>query len=653
MALSPALQRAIELHQAGRVEEAEAGYRALLDQNPDDAHALHYLGLIALQRDDLPRAEELISRAVELLPDDPAFLCNLGQVRKKLGQLQAAEEAYRRALKLAPRLYQGWHNLALLYAAIDDDARAIPCYLSARASAPGKAYPGDADLVAALARHGRALLDGGQAAEAAELFRQATLIAPADSAAWSGLASSLTLAGKPLQAMPAFDRALALQPDAAQLYNNRANALRDAGQLEAALADYRQALQLDAGYRDAWSNLLFTHLSLETEPAMLAGLLAQAAASFAPAEPLPPAPPVAGQPPRLAIVSADLRQHPVAWFMLAWFELRDRAAFHLTVYACGSRQDAVTERIRDCCDAWVECAGLSDEELASRIRDDRIDLLLDLAGHTADNRLGVFVLRPAPRQATFLGYAGSTGLDCFDARIADWVTEPAGAEAASSEPLLRLDGSYLCYTPPPLELPAAPPPLVRNRYVTFGCSSQLAKITDATLALWAQVLRAVPRSRLLLRSMTLDDPLLRKRLQARMAKAGLDTGRVKLDGPRPLAGHLAAWQGMDILLDTTPFNLATQSCEALWMGVPLVTLQGGRHAGRLGASILAVAGLDDLVAQDAAQYVLRAAELAQDEARLVELRNGLRARLQGAGQLCDRPGFARRLDAALVEIAAR
>lgn len=643
----------MELHQAGRVEEAEAGYRAILEQHPDDPHALHFLGLIALQQDELQQADELIARAVALLPDEPVFLCNLGQAKKKLGQLPQAEAAYHQALKLAPRLYQAWHNLALLYESMGDDARAIPCYQSARTAKPGKAaYAGDENLVAALQRHGRALLESGQAAAAVELFRQATAIAPTDAAAWSGFASSLTLAGKPLQAMPAFDRALALQPGAAHLYNNRANAQRDAGQLEAAIADYQQALKLDPGYRDAWSNLLFTHLSLATDPATLARLQQQAATSFAPAQPLPPPVTPHGTPTRIAIVSADLRQHPVAWFMLAWFELRDRSAFHLTLYASSPRQDTITERIRSCCDAWVECAELGDEALAARIREDRIELLIDLAGHTADNRLGVFALRPAPRQATFLGYAGSTGLSCFDARIADWITEPEGAEACSSEPLLRLDSCYFCYTAPALDLPPAPPPFLKNRHITFGCSSQLAKVTDATLSLWAEVLRAVPRSRLLLRSMTLDDPLLRKRLMARMAKAGLDTQRVRLDGPRPLPAHLAAWQDMDITLDTTPFNLATQSCESLWMGVPVVTLQGDRHAGRLGASILTASGLSDLVVQEPAQYVQRAAELAQDGERLQALRSDLREQLQSAGRLCDREGFARRLDQALATIAA-
>ena len=651
MTMSADLQAFLRLHQSGQLAEAEAGYRSILAVNPDDAHALHFLGVIALQQDNPDSAADLIDQALLQLPDEPVFLCNLGQARTRLGQHNAAKLAYTRAVTIAPHLSQAWHNLGLLHETLHDDGQALACYLRAKETATG-IYAGEPILYRLLLRFGLHCLDLGLADKATEMFKLATALDSDEIEAWSGLASSLTLSGRPLQAMPAFDKALALSPSAANLYNNRANAYRDAGQIEAALADYRQAIRLDPDYKEARSNYLFTMLGAPGQDArglaelhrqQTAGFISQGAPTRTDAMP-------ATRPYRLGIVSADFRQHPVAWFMLAWFIHRERAAFHLTVYSVGKRRDEITAKLRQTSDAWVECAELDDRNLAERIAADRIDLLLDLAGHTADNRLGVFTLRPAVRQATFLGYAGTTGLGCFDARIADWITEPAGEEPFSSEALVRLEGSYLCYQAPELAPPVTPPPCLKQPHITFGSSTQLGKLSDQTLALWGKTLAAVPKSRLVLRSMSLADPLVRKRLLARLAKAGVDTGRIRLDGPRPLAEHLAAWGGIDITLDTTPFNLATQSCESLWMGVPVVSLNGNRHAGRLGASLLTGAGLTELVASEETGFVECCATLAEDRPSLSELRASLRARLSAHGGLMDGSHFAERLDQALLRI---
>lgn len=646
------LADALRHHQSGRLDEAETGYRSLLRLNPEDPQALHFLGLIHLQRDDAATAAELIAQALRIRPDESVYLCNLGQAEKRLDHPAEAEAAYRRAIELAPGFFEAWHNLALLHEERADDLKAVACYLQARKLSPAKPYQGEANLVGALVRAGRTQLDLGHAPDAVELFRQAIQLAGDDADAWSGLASAQTLAGKPLQAMAAFERAMALRPEAAHLYNNRANAKRDAGLLDEALADYQTALRLAPTDRDAHSNLLFASLaSTNVDAAGLADLQRRHAAAMLPeARPCASRPHIGNGRSRLGIVSADLYRHPVAWFLLAWFRHRDREAFHVTVYATGPRQDEVSLEIRAACDAWVDCATMDDATLASQIRRDGIDLLLDLAGHTADNRLGVFALCPAPHQATYLGYAGSTGLACFHARLADWETEPAGAESLSSEPLVRLAGSYLCYTPPGLDVAVTPPPVLKSRHLTFGCAAQLAKVTETTLDLWAGVLAAIPRARLSLRSLTLDDPLVRKRLLGRMAKAGMDTKRVRLEGPRPLAQHLAAWQAVDVSLDTLPFNLATQTCESLWMGVPVVSLAGERHAARLGASLLRGAGLPECVAADAADFVRICAELAEQPERLRQWRDGMRERLLAPRGLMDGHWFTQRLDEALASV---
>ncbi len=649
MSQSP-LEQAVAWHQSGQLDAAETAYRAVLAVNPRDAHAMHYLGVLELQRDRPDPAAAWIVQALAERPNEAAFLCSLGQVRRRQGQTEAAEAAYRQALKRAPALFQAWHNLAALYEATGDDTKAIECFERAWKLA-GEAYAGKAGLAAACRRQGFRLLALGQPAAAATLFRRTCELTPADPVAWGALASSETLAGRPLAAQPAFERALALTPDDPRLLNNRANAWRDAGRLDDALAGYQAALARDPAYLDARSNLLFAALSAAPDAGRLADLQREHGGAFPRGAAGIRRP--TGEPPRIGIVSADLRAHPVAWFLLGWFDHRDRGRAHVTAYHCGAREDAVTERIRGGCDAWVSCAGMDDAALAAQIERDHIDLLVDLAGHTADNRLGMFARRPAPRQATFLGYAGTTGLDCFDARIADTVTEPEDAPGWSSEPVVRLDGCYLCYTPP-IDAPGPSPlPMRKNRYVTFGCATQLAKLTDATLALWAAALARVPRYRLILRSMTLDDPLLRKAVMARLAAAGIDTARVRLEGPKPLDAHLKAWRHVDIALDTTPFNLATQSCDALWMGVPLVTLAGDRHAGRLGASLLRALGLPELVAGSPADFVEICAGLAADAPRLEALRAGLRDRMSRPGGPADAESFAARLDDAFGALLSR
>ncbi|MCB1917945.1 MAG: tetratricopeptide repeat protein [Rhodocyclaceae bacterium] len=646
-----ALERAVALHQAGQLDAAEAAYRAVLAADPRDAHAMHYLGLVELQRERAEQAVAWIEQALALRPREPAFLCNLGQARRRLGEREAAEAAYRGAVKLAPKMFQAWHNLAALYEGAGDDAQAIECFSRARALCDGP-YPGDAGFAAACRRHGHRLLELGQPGPASTLFARACEIEPGEVDGWRALASGTTLAGRPLAAMAAFERALALAPDDARLYNNRANAWRDAGQPERAMADYAQALAHDPADRDARSNLLFTALSAAADAAQLAALQREHGAALA----LPGGPPAAGSGaarPRIGFVSADLRAHPVGWFMLGWFAHRDRAAAHVTVYHGSPIDDAVSARIRAGCDEWVACAGVGDEALATRIRQDGIDLLVDLAGHTADNRLGVFARRPAPRQLTFLGYAGSSGLDCFDARIADAATEPEDAADDGSEPVLRLEGSYFCYSPPADVPLAAALPLHKNRFVTFGCATQLGKLTERTLALWATALAGVPRYRLVLRSTALGDPLVKQAVSERMVAAGIDRSRLRLEGPQPLARYLKAWRQVDIALDTVPFNLATQSCDALWMGVPVVTLSGDRHAGRIGASLLGALGLDELVADSPAAFADICQRLAADPKWLATLRAGLRARMQAPGGLADGAGFAARLDAAFASVLNR
>jgi protein O-GlcNAc transferase len=350
---------------------------------------------------------------------------------------------------------------------------------------------------------------------------------------------------------------------------------------------------------------------------------------------------------KIGYVSPDFRAHSVAYFLEPLLKAHDHQAVEVFCYAEVARADRVTEYLRGFADHWLITVGLSDDELTERIRGDGIDILVDVAGHTADNRLRVFARKPAPVQATWLGYPNTTGLSAIDYRIVDAVTDPPGqADAWASEKLLRLDGGFICYGGLEGAAPPAPPPCLTTGHVTFGSFNNPGKISNATMDAWASLLERLPDARLLLKGKSFTDPTACALYRARLAERGVAAERVELMATVPsAAAHLAVYDRVDVALDPFPHNGTTTTCEALWMGVPVVTLRGDRHAGRVGASLLGQIGLTDLLANSVEEYIEIAAALANDRSRLADLRRSLRPRME-ASPLCDSRAFARKMEAA-------
>ena len=323
----------------------------------------------------------------------------------------------------------------------------------------------------------------------------------------------------------------------------------------------------------------------------------------------------------------------------------DQAVVEVFIYADVASPDAVTARFKALTEHWRDVRGLDEEAVAARIEQDGIDLLVDLQGLTGCTFLGVLARRPAPVQLTWIAYAATTGLPTVDWRFADAIADPPGTDTLYSERLWRLPGCFLCYGPMSEVPDVTLLPAWRNGFVTFGSFNFSTKLSPTTVALWARVLQAVPNARLLLKARGLDDPEALTALRARFAAHGVEPGRVTTlpYAPTPLA-HLACYAAIDVALDPTPYNGTTTTCQALLMGVPVVTLRGDRHVARVGASLLAAAGLPELVAETAEGYVATAAGLARDLDRLATLRAGLRDRLQ-ASPLMDAPAFTRAVEA--------
>lgn len=431
-----------------------------------------------------------------------------------------------------------------------------------------------------------------------------------------------------------------------------ANALLSAGRVEECVTLYRAAAKEHPRNTNVLSNLA-NALNYMPGVSTAEVLAAHVAFGIALVESTPPLPRIESsgigtRPLRVGIMSPDLRRHSVAYFMEPLLIHHDRTAIEIYVYSTSRVQDDMTHRLRPFAKVWRDEEAASDLALAQRVRQDKVDVLVELSGHTVGARLPVMALRPAPVQVTYLGYPNTTGLACIDARIVDSTTDPEpSSDALATERLARLDPCFVCFAPPANAPDLTPVPSARGEAITFGSFNTAQKLNAELITLWARVLQRVQGSRLLLKATNFADERLRHDVAARFAAAGLEPGRVEVAGPMgSTTDHLSAYSRIDVALDPYPYHGTTTTCEALWMGVPVVSLIGHAHASRVGASLLAQVGLTDLAASSSEDYVEIAAGLGSDRPRLSELRSSLRGRMRSS-PLCDGPSFARRMQSCL------
>jgi predicted O-linked N-acetylglucosamine transferase (SPINDLY family) len=673
------LGRAFDGLNDGRWAEARQLCERVLRLQPKHVEALHLLGLVLCRSGESDKGLKLLRRAIAFEPRAAALHNNLGNVLRDLGRAEEALGAYDKALAVEPALAAALYNSGNALRDLDRPADAVQRYDRALALQP--------DYAEALVNRGNAQATLGEPDAALASFDQAIALRPDFAEAHYNRANALATMGRKADALAGYDRALALEPAYAAALNNKGIALQadgryaeaqacyetalaanpedgealsslgnlktEQGRVEEALEIFAAAARLRPDLPGPHSNLIMTR-NYRTGLAAADHLAAHRAWGAALAVPKPRPFPLR-RPGRLRVgyVSADFRTHSVAYFLEPLLAHHDRAAVEVFCYADVARPDATTARLRALADHWVPIDRLSDAGAAARIRDDGIDLLIDLSGHTGQSRLSLFAARPAPVQATWLGYPATTGLAAMDWRLTDGIADPPGAaEPFHAERLLRLPNGFLCYRPPAEAGEPAPAPMIANGFVTFGSFNQLAKLSDETVAAWASVLDRVPGSRLLLKSKALDDAATRAWHLGRFQSHGIAAERLELLGYIAAAdGHLAAYGRIDVALDPFPYNGTTTTCEALWMGVPVVTLAGDRHAGRVGVSLLTRIGLDTLVAHDIADYAARATALVADRDGLTALRAGLRDRLR-ASPLLDEPRFARDMEAAFEAMVA-
>jgi len=630
------------LLQLKRAREACEALERAVSLDPRYADAYNELGLARAETGSFEAAEADFRRALSLQPGYWEAHNNLGLLLHRLGRGEEAALSLRRALELEPRSAEALRNLGLVLRAQGRAGEAVKAYRAALDLSPGEP--------ATLTNLGNALGDLSRNEEAIGCFRDAVAAAPEYAGAYYNWGLLCARSGQPREAADKFRAALAIDPRLAEAESSLASALHDMGEIEGAIEACRRALQLRPEDADTHSQLLFTLLhSPEASRRQVFDEHCEWARRHAARHSPNPAGHANSREPerrlRIGYVSGDFRHHSVAQFFEPVLASHDRSAFEIFCYCNLSRADETTERLRRDADRWCEIAFLGDDAVADRVRADRIDILVDLSGHTKFNRLLVFARKPAPVQASWLGYLNTTGLDAIDYRITDGRASPEGLlDEFHSERLVRLPDSQWCYRAPPDCPDVATPPAIREgKPVTFGAFSSLAKIGPRVIALWCALLERLPGARLLVMGLGLES--MRDEYLSRFSSAGIAPQRVELRGFQSFCDYLAAHADVDAILDTFPYTGGTTTCHALWMGVPVLSLVGDSAPSRGGASVLGAIGLDELLADTTEQYLDRACALAGDRKRLASLRAGMRARMS-ASPLMDAGRFTRHLESA-------
>jgi predicted O-linked N-acetylglucosamine transferase (SPINDLY family) len=612
--IEQALHIAIAHHQAGRLAEAESICRQILSVRPDHAEAVYLLGVLASQTGRLDQAIACYEQALAVNPNLAAAHNRLGLAWYDKGQLDRAIAAQQRALTLDPTFADAQYDLGTAWLSMGQTDRAIACFQTAIGLKP--------DLADGHFGLGMAFSISGQLDQAIACYERALALKPDWAEAHCNLGNAWHAIGKPDKALANCQRAIALAPRNVIIHDNFLTIL-----------NYQEGVDRQSLCREArrWSSQHAQSVA-QRIATVSAGSGQRHSNQRDPDRRL-----------RIGYLSADFRDHASAFFLLPLLTHHDRRQVEAICYAEVRHPDKVTRRLQGQAGGWRSTVGLTDSQVAALVRQDRIDILVDLKLHTLGNRLLVCAQKPAPVQATWLGYPGTTGLDAIDYRLSDPYLDPSETDDAwYVERTVRLPNTFWCYDPLTSEPAVNALPGSGCRFITFGCLNNFCKVNDTAISLWAKVLDGVTGSRLLLLT---PEGSSRHGVLDRFDKAGIAPDRIEFVPKQPRQAYLRTYHRIDIALDTFPCNGHTTSLDSFWMGVPVITLAGQTAVGRAGASQLSNLGLPELIARTPEQYVQIAAGLANDLPRLAKLRSTLRDRMRNS-PLMDAPRFARDIEAA-------
>lgn len=699
------LNNAKSLHRSGRNDEANRMYIQVLDQYPNNVEAMRLRAVVYMEKGYFPIADDFLQQALLIEPNNPSIsnnlgslyfsqkkinkairyfekaliidpnfsqaANNLGNVWQELGNTEKAITAYEKALAANPGLAPAWNNLGNTLSRCDRSIDAEKLFLKALELDPSykdawnnlgisyaarglneqalQAYDKALDLARndalTLNNKGNLLLWNNHSQEALNCFEASTRSNGLLPESWNGCGFAYKQLGRLKQAERCFRKSIELQHNYAEAWNNLGLTLAEQGKLDAALSAFGSALEIRPSYSECHSNLL---LFLNYHPDVHAQTLHDAHLSWAAAHQLYPTEASINRPIkdsygkiRIGFVSADLCRHPIGYFLHPLLHHIDKSRFEITCYSNNRHNDDMTQVLRKLCHHWVTICDSNSVELAGRISHDKIDILIDLSGHTSGNKLGVFSLRPAPIQISWLGYPCTTALDTMDYILSDSICLPEYTHWQFTERVLTMPNSRCCYSPPSYAPNINELPALKKQHITFASFNNPVKMNAKTYRLWSDILKRSPGSILVLSWKTLSDPSIANSIYDQFADLDIDKSRIVLLGEqRKHQQVFRDYQSIDIALDTFPFSGGLTSCEALWMGVPIVTLAGKRPASRQTAGLLTDIGLERLVNFTMMDYVECVLNLASDLPQLSMLRNTLREKML-TSTLCNAERFSK------------
>lgn len=640
---------ALQFHQLGNFTQAESLYLQVLQLEPEHCDTLHFLGVLFSQTGRHERATQLMNKSLALAPS-AIMHANIAHSYFAQNKYQDAADHYQSSIELQADSFEIHTSLGIALRAQGK--------LSSAAASFTQAIKINPQHVPAYNALGSILKAQGRLLAAIQVYRQAIELQPDYTDTHNNIGNAYQALGELDCAEQSYRRALGINKHHADAYNNLGNVLQAQGRHASALENYQQAIRLAPNNPILRSNLLFSLSTYENclpaqylDEAQRYGQLTLAQARpFTQWSKLTAACTVS-QKLRIGIVSGDLKTHPVGYFIESIIKHFNFLEIELFAYVTQPLEDDLTRRVQTYFSKWQSIVGRGDSEAAKLIFNDNIHILIDLAGHTAHNRLPLFAWKPAPIQISWLGYFASTGVVGMDYIFADPISVPSTNVAHFSEAVWYLPQTRLCFSPPTSDSPqiVTLPPIVGNGYITFGCFQKLSKINDNSLALWGRIFKALPQARLRVQNKQMNCATAQQKLFERFAQHGIAAEQIIIANEMPRADYLAAYSQVDIILDTFPFTGGTTTCEALWMGVPTITLLGNSMLARQGASLLSCVGLSEWIADNEREYLDKVVAFAANTELLIDLRAGLRATMLNSA-LTDAPRFAKHLEMAFKEM---
>ena len=625
----------------GRLSESLMPIKKCVQLEPNNAEVHNSLGIILYKLNKLDESELSLKKAIKLKPEYAEGYYNLGITLNEQGRLNEAEKSYKQAIKLKPNFVLAHNNLGGVLKQLGNLEEAIVSY--------SEAIKLKASYFEAYINLGVTLKELNKLDESELSLKKAIKLKPEYAEGYYNLGITLNEQGRLNEAEKSYKQAIKLKPNFVLAHNNLGGVLKQLGNLEEAIVSYSEAIKFDSNFSQAYSNKnLCFHYSSSYSPLFIYKQHLEFEKQFGKLSidrPLiSPLKKNNAERLRVGYVSADFRKHSVAFFFEPLLKNHNSHIVETFCYYNNNVIDSTTKRLMTTCDHWRSIFDLTDKNVINLIKNDKIDILVDLSGHSKGNRLLVFSQKPSPLQVTWLGYPNTTGLSAIDYRFTDKIADPIGeADDLNSETLLRLPNGFLCYKGNENIVSNKTLPQNNHQQVTFGSFNNEAKITSTVIKIWSKILHAVPNSRLILKFSNFNNDT--NRYHELFTKEGITKERIEIyKRAAKIEDHLSLYNIIDICLDPFPYNGTTTTCEALWMGAPVITLIGDSHVSRIGASILTNIGLTDFIANDTNNYIDLAVEMSANTKYLREIRKNLRERMLKAS-ICDAPSFARDIEA--------